>query len=103
MAKTRQQWNKISADIIAALGKVAKKHNVTFDDNGFTYYDDKCAFKVLATVNDTSGKKIDLPRLAYIEEAKQKWSTIKLGWLDKSFTDRGRTYTIVGYEPSRKY
>jgi hypothetical protein len=100
---TLKQWETIQEDLVAALTKVAKKHNVTFERNGFRYGDNDCTFRVLATVNDASGAKRDLQREAYIAEAKNKWSDLESKWLDKSFTDRGRTYSIIGYAPSRKY
>ena len=64
MEKT--DWNKISEEIVDALSKVAKKHGVTFETNGFTYGSDNCTFKTLALVNEASGQKRDLEREAFL-------------------------------------
>ena len=97
------QWQNLQTEIVTAVGKVAKKRNITFEPNGFRYGDETCTFKILATVNDASGQKKDLARLAFLASAAEPYSSLKKEWLDKSFADRGHTYTIVGYEPSRKY
>lgn len=97
------KWDKVQEDLLDAIGKIAKKHKVVFERNGYKYDDDICTFSIRATVTDTSGEKKDIDRETFIRYAKEPWAIIQPEWLDSSFVERGRNYTVVGYEPTRKY
>ena len=106
MAKTKEQWSRISEDLVAALDRVAQKHKVTFESHGFRYGDDECTFKTRATMNDADGNKKDMPRLAYIERTSRdsySYGGLKKEWLDKTFGNGKHRYTILGLEPGKKY
>lgn len=96
-------FREVHKDIIAALKEVGQKHNLTFEAAGGTYGTDADVFKIKAIANDESGKVRDLAREAFIKYAKLNYTGLDINWLDKAFTDRGRTYTVVGYAPRRKY
>ncbi len=98
----KSQWDKISEEKVGELTKVAKKHGITFESNGFTYGEENCTFKTAATVNDASGQKKDLDRETFITWAKKFPTSYNPDWLDKQFTDKGRTYVVVGLKPGAK-
>ena len=105
-----KKHKQVEADILAALEKVGKKHNITFDANGGTYASSGTApdtFRITATENSESGQPRDLAREAFLAYVKQ-WDTphskgyLKKEWLDKTFRDGRHDYTIAGYVPSKK-
>jgi hypothetical protein len=104
MEMGKAQWDKISKEIVDALSNIATKHDITFESHGFTYSSEKCTFKTLATVNDASGQKRDLEReefTRYFSKSFTQHYGVKLDWLDKSFIERGRSYTLVGLKSGR--
>jgi hypothetical protein len=98
----KSQWHKIGEEMADVLTKVAKKYGVTFESSGFTYGEHSCVFKTTATVNDASGQKKDLERDTFITWAKKYPSIYNPNWLDKTFTDKDHTYTVVGLKPGAK-
>jgi hypothetical protein len=105
-----KRHQQVEADILAALAKVGKKHNVTFGTKGGTYSTSGTAvdvFRITAIENSASGQPRDIAREAFLDYIKQ-WDTpntvgyLKKEWLDKTFRGGKHDYTIVGYAPSKK-
>lgn len=101
---------KVEADILAALEKVGKKHNITFSAEGGKYTSSGKApdiFRISAIENTASGQPRDIAREAFLDYVKQ-WDTpstvgyLKKEWLDKTFRQGKHDYTIVGYDPGKK-
>jgi hypothetical protein len=97
--------NKVEADIIAALTKVSKKHNIMFEAKGGTYIpsgNQPDIFRIAAVENTTSGAPRDLAREAFVKFA-DSFGSPKKEWLDKTFHNGKHGYTIVGYAPNKRH
>ena len=105
-----KKHKKVEADILAALEKVGKKHNITFGANGGTYNSSgsrEDVFRITAIENAASGQPRDIAREAFLAYIKQ-WDKpnlvgfLKKEWLDQTFRSGRHDYTIVGYDPGKK-
>jgi hypothetical protein len=90
----KENWKTVAADIEKAVQSVAKKYGITLESAGGAINDINGVFKLRVNVEGS------------IEEAYRKnWKFHQLpeDGLGKTFVDRGRTYTIKGFDPYKTY
>jgi hypothetical protein len=99
MARAITQFDRsnvrvIGADIVAAAQKVAAKYGITIEARGCNFSDADTTFKLRAVL---SSAMIEL----YEKNAPRMG--LPADGIGKSFKSGGRTYTITGLEPGKKF
>lgn len=85
----RENWKMVSKDIVKAVQSVGKKYGVEFKPHGGTIGGNDSVFKFRAEIIGSAEKE-------YRNNAK-RYGLPEDG-IGRKFTDRGRTYTIVGFK-----
>jgi hypothetical protein len=90
----RNNWKTVAAEIEKAVQPVAKKYGITVESYGGTISDINGIFKLQVNIEGSLEK-------AYRERAKS-WGLPEDG-IGKTLIYCGRTYTITGLEPYKKF
>lgn len=92
----------IFAELAEAVKEIEKKHGVSFSRGNGKYSDTDCYMKVTFTDNDINGD-VKTPEATAFENYADHYGLQKSD-LNKTFTQRGETFKIVGLKTrSHKY
>lgn len=114
MAKKITQFDiptlkRLDPELNEALAKVGKRHGISIEMDSGGRYDSKTAnLKIKLALLNEDGSTFDKEREDFIHhvERMKKFnvvSDISADWLDKSFVERGRTFTVTGMKPGNKF
>lgn len=91
----RDNWKMVAADIEKAVQSVAKKYGIILESGGGTISDVNGVFKLRVNIEGST-------EAAYRKHAKSYG--LPEDGVGKTFIDRrGRTYTITGLDPYKKF
>ena len=97
----REAVRELSSVIQAAIKDVGKQHGVSLTMGNIRFNSDRATFKLeAAVVGDGSVNNETPARLDFVKHAKRYG--MDPSWLDKTFRDYSREYTVVGLLPNRR-
>jgi hypothetical protein len=83
-----------------ALQALARKYGVDVSTGSGSYNDSNFTFKITAAVKSSDGTAITREAQAF--KANARWIGLQESDLGRSFTSRGKTFTITGYNTRAK-
>ena len=102
--KTLQSFDRpslrdLSADIQKTLKDLGETYGVSFTMGSIRFSTSQATFKLTASIMSAAGVVVDVDRDNYTKHADS--FGLDSSWLDKTFTEFGKTFKIVGLQPRR--